>query len=60
MPTPIELADALKAAPVAEAVYNALPPSHQAEYDRWIAEAVKPETRRRRADQAVVRLIEGR
>lgn len=54
--TPDELAAALDASPAARATYNALPPSHQREYDRWIDEAKKPETRKRRAEQAVERL----
>ena len=31
-------------------------PSHQREYLKWIGEAKKPETRRRRIEQAVVRI----
>lgn len=57
MTTPAELSAALDAAPAARGAYDALPPSHRAEYDRWIAEAVKPETRARRAQQAVERLM---
>jgi uncharacterized protein YdeI (YjbR/CyaY-like superfamily) len=54
--TPTELAEALAASPKARSAYNALPPSHQREYDRWIDEAKKPDTRRRRAAHAVERL----
>ena len=56
MTTPVELSEALDRVPAARTAYDALPPSHQREYDRWIAEAVKPETRLRRAAQAVERL----
>ena len=31
-------------------------PSHQREYLKWISEAKKPETRRRRIEQAVERI----
>lgn len=56
MTTPAELSEALNGAPAARAAYDALPPSHRREYDRWITEAVKPETRRRRAETAIERL----
>jgi hypothetical protein len=50
--TPAELAEALDASPDARRAYDALPPSHRREYDLWIDEAKKPETRRRRAASA--------
>ena len=59
MTTPSELAAALAADPTARAAYDALPPSHRAEYDRWIEEAVKPDTRARRAARAAERLRGG-
>ncbi len=37
----------------AKAAFNAMPPSHQAEYVSWVAEAKKPETRALRAAKAL-------
>ncbi|WP_410620051.1 YdeI/OmpD-associated family protein [Amycolatopsis sp. cmx-8-4] len=53
---PEELAAALAAAPDAAALFAALPPSHQREYTKWVAEAKKPETRVSRAGKTVTRL----
>ena len=57
MTTPVELAEALDASPQARKAYDTLPPSHRREYDQWINEAKKADTRRRRAVQAVDRLL---
>ena len=46
---PEELHSVLAADKTARAAFNAMPPSHQAEHIRYIAEAKKPETRARRA-----------
>ncbi len=54
-----ELARALATAPEAKAAFTALPPSHQREYATWIERAKRPETRERRAAQAVARLVAG-
>ncbi len=53
---PAELDAALAADPQARAAWDALPPSHRREYTRWVAEAVRPETRNQRADRTVRRL----
>lgn len=53
---PAELTEALAADSAARAAFNALPPSHRREYVRWIAEAVKPETRAERARKTLGRL----
>ena len=53
---PIELADALAADPAAGAAFAALAPSHRREYADHVAEAKRPETRQRRAAQAIERL----
>jgi uncharacterized protein YdeI (YjbR/CyaY-like superfamily) len=53
---PQELAAALAAAPDAATLFEALPPSHQREYTKWVAEAKKPETRVSRAGKTVARL----
>lgn len=50
---PEELIAALAGRPEVRARYDALPPSHRREYARFVVEAVKPETRRRRAEKAV-------
>lgn len=54
---PAELTEVLSADPAARAAFDALPPSHRREYVRWIAEAVKSETRLERARKTVRRLI---
>ncbi len=56
-PTPEELVTALDARPDAKAVFEALPPSHRREYETWVQDAKKAETRHRRAAQAVARLL---
>jgi bifunctional DNA-binding transcriptional regulator/antitoxin component of YhaV-PrlF toxin-antitoxin module len=53
---PVELADALCAAPEAREAFEALAPSHRREYARWVAEASLPQTRERRSVAAVERL----
>jgi hypothetical protein len=52
---PAELAEALEAAGVRPA-FERLAPSHRREYARWVGEAKRPETRKRRADEAAGRL----
>ncbi|PAT40024.1 bacteriocin-protection protein [Vandammella animalimorsus] len=54
---PAELAEALAANPKAHALFQALPPSHQREYSRWIGEAKRPPTRRERAAKAVAMML---
>ena len=56
---PVELAAALAGNTHAREAYGALSYSHQKEYADWVAEAKKPETRQRRAAQAIDRLREG-
>lgn len=56
---PGELKKALAQRPAAAAAFDKLPPSHKAEYVRWIVEAKKPETRVRRASMAVSKLTGG-
>jgi len=45
---PEDVAKALDGVPVARSLFDALPPSHQAEYVAWITAAKKPATRERR------------
>lgn len=56
---PGELKKALAQRPAALAAFEKLPPSHKAEYVRWINEAKTPDMRARRAGQAVARLTGG-
>ena len=55
---PEELAEALSQHEVAEKIFTTLPPSHQKEDLRWIGEARRAETRRRRAARAVEMMID--
>ena len=57
---PEDLARTLGGAPEAKAVYEKLSFSHQKAYADWVAEAKRPETRLRRADESVERLLAGR
>lgn len=56
---PDDLAAALKKAKATKA-FDALAPSHQKEYVRWITEAKKDETRAKRVAEAVVMIAEGK
>jgi uncharacterized protein YdeI (YjbR/CyaY-like superfamily) len=53
-----DIASALEASPGARARYEALPPSHQAEYLKWIGEAKREATRARRIQGMIARLGE--
>jgi hypothetical protein len=55
-----ELTTALGENPAAKAAYDQLPPSHRAEYARWIDEGKKPETRADRVAKTIKRLTETR
>ena len=56
---PGELKTALKARPAALAAWTRLPPSHRAEYAKWIGEAKAPAAKARRAGQAAAKLTGG-
>jgi len=58
--TPDDLAAALKKNRKAVAAFEAFPPSHRREYIAWITEAKAAETRKRRIDQAIEWISEGR
>ncbi|HRW17580.1 MAG TPA: YdeI/OmpD-associated family protein [Dermatophilaceae bacterium] len=60
VPVPVELEQALASDPAAGAAYQALAFTHRREFAEWVGTAVKPETRARRAEQAVAMLREGR
>ncbi|MEZ4314634.1 MAG: YdeI/OmpD-associated family protein [Polyangiaceae bacterium] len=55
---PPELTAALESSPEARARFEKMPPSHQREYASHIAEAKKPETRARRAQAAIKRILD--
>lgn len=55
---PPDLKEALAKFKTAQAEFERLPPSHKREYVSYIDEAKRPETRARRIEQAVRRLIE--
>ena len=57
---PVELSASLAGAADARAVYNKLSYSHRKAYADWVAEATRPETRTRRAQASVERLLAGR
>lgn len=55
---PEELSEVLSENEAAGRVFGALPPSHRNEYMRWIGEAKRAETRRRRATKAAEVMVE--
>ena len=55
---PVELSEALSENEAAERIFAALPPSHRNEYLRWIGEAKRAETRRRRAVKAAEMMVD--
>ena len=57
---PPDLAAALAGDPEARAAFDGLSFTHQREYAEWVAEAERESTRRRRVDQAVEMLRDGR
>lgn len=57
---PADLAAALKKNAKARATFDGFSPSHKREYVEWIIEAKRDETRKRRLEQAVEMLSEGK
>ena len=57
---PPDLAGALAADAEARAAFDGLSYTHQREYAEWVAEAKRESTRRRRVEQAVQMLRDGR
>ena len=55
---PAELSEALSENEAAGRIFGALPPSHRNEYMRWIGEAKRAETRRRRAAKAAEMMVD--
>jgi uncharacterized protein YdeI (YjbR/CyaY-like superfamily) len=60
LPVPQELAAALAKNKKARANFDAFPPSHRREYNEWIGDAKRDETRAARVKQAVEWIAEGR
>jgi uncharacterized protein YdeI (YjbR/CyaY-like superfamily) len=60
LPVPPELAAALAKNRKARANFEAFPPSHKREYNEWIGEAKRDETRAARVKQAVEWIVEGK
>lgn len=56
-PWPTELQEALASNPAASERFLALPPSHQREYLKWIHEAKRSDTRARRIQATIDRLL---
>jgi uncharacterized protein YdeI (YjbR/CyaY-like superfamily) len=54
-----DVIEALRANPAALSRFEALPPSHKAEYLKWIDEAKRAETRQRRIAGMIDRLTVG-
>ena len=54
---PAAMKNALATAPRARAAFNALPPSHRSEYVKWITEAKREETVRRRIRKLIPMLL---
>jgi uncharacterized protein YdeI (YjbR/CyaY-like superfamily) len=57
---PAELAEALAGDPGAAATFEGFPPGCRREYCEWVGEAKRPETRAKRAAEAVEWLREGK
>ena len=55
-----DIGEALRSNTVALSVFEGLPPSHKAEYLKWIDEAKRDDTRKRRIAGMIERLAEGR
>ncbi|HEX7978957.1 MAG TPA: YdeI/OmpD-associated family protein [Gemmatimonadaceae bacterium] len=60
LPVPPELAAALAKNKKARTNFEAMPPSHQREYNEWIGEAKREETRAARVKQAIEWIAEGK
>lgn len=57
-PVPADLEAALDADPQARAAFDALAPSHRREIAQWLDQAKRPETRVRRVDRVLRRVVE--
>ncbi len=57
---PVDLREALVAAPLAEAAWNDLTPISHRDFMSWINEAKQAETRRRRIERCCENLVKGK
>lgn len=57
---PVELADAFTADPTLTSAFEALAYTHRKTFATWVGEAKRPETRARRAAEAITMIREGR
>ena len=55
-----DIKEALRANPAALSIFEGLPPSHKAEYLKWVDEAKRDETRVRRIAGMIDKLTQGR
>lgn len=60
LPVPPELTAALAKSKKARTNFEAMPPSHRREYNEWIGEAKREETRAARVKQAIEWIAEGK
>jgi uncharacterized protein YdeI (YjbR/CyaY-like superfamily) len=60
LPVPPELVAALAKNKKAQSAFKAFPPSHRREYNEWIGEAKREETRAARVKQAIEWIAEGK
>jgi uncharacterized protein YdeI (YjbR/CyaY-like superfamily) len=60
LPVPPELSAALAKNKKARAIFEAFPPSHKREYNEWVGEAKREETRAARVTQAIEWIAEGK
>jgi len=60
LPVPEDLAAALAGNPAAKATFDGFSPSNQRDYNEWISEAKRPETRAQRLTQAIEWMAEGK
>ena len=60
LPVPPELTAALAKNKKARVAFDAFPPSHRREYNEWIREAKRDETRAARVKQAIEWIAEGK
>ncbi len=56
---PNDVLDGLNRVPEAKLRFDSLPKSHKKEYLAWVLEAKKPDTRARRVESMVERLVRG-
>jgi uncharacterized protein YdeI (YjbR/CyaY-like superfamily) len=55
-----DVIEALRANPAALSIFEGLPPSHRNEYLKWIDEAKRDETRKRRIAGMIDKLVQTR